>query len=91
MQPQRAPSPKQDEEKNKLKSQINDVFAEIMVATDKVPKSIVDSKFERAKAWKEKAVTWRTIAKKGCGDFSHKKLEVLLFEAKQALAFIAAG
>lgn len=91
MQPQRAPSPRQDEEKNKLKSQINSVFDEIVEATNTIPKSIVNSKFERAKQWKEKAVSWRTIAQKGCGDFSIKKLEVLLVEARQALAFIKAG
>jgi hypothetical protein len=82
--------PKADEEKNKLKSQINAVYAEIITATNGVPKSIASAKFEKAKQWKETAVAWRKIAQKGCGNFGITKLESLLAAARSALVELKA-
>lgn len=84
-------APKADEEKNKLRAQINAVYDEIIQATNGVPKSIAAAKFEKAKQWKEAAVAWRKIAQKGCGSFGIAKLENLLSAAKSALAMLKAG
>jgi adenosyl cobinamide kinase/adenosyl cobinamide phosphate guanylyltransferase len=84
-------SPKADEEKNRLKAQINAVYEEIIVATNGVPKSIVAAKFEKARQWKDTAVSWRKIAQKGCGNFSVVKLETLLAAARSALVILRAS
>jgi hypothetical protein len=84
-------APKADEEKNKLKAQINGVYQEIIQATNGVPKAIAGAKFEKAKRWKETAVAWRKIALKGCGNFGVVKLESLLAAAKSALTELKAS